>query len=43
MVGLGKFWVQSGLPVLQEPSVSPGLGPEQVFPAGTPAVFGEED
>lgn len=43
VAGLGKSWVQSDLPVVQDPSVGPGLGPEQVFPAGTPAVFGEED
>lgn len=43
MEGLGKSWVQSGLPVLQEPSVGPELELEQAFPAGTPPACGGED
>lgn len=41
--GLGKSWVQSELPVLQEPSVGPELELEQAFPAGTPPACGGED
>lgn len=41
MGGLGKSLVQSGLPVLQKPSVGPELEPEQAFPAGTPAAAGQ--